>query len=109
MHVERAALVIGLTILVVVVFNVMIYLAWRDKSLSEMVNMFRRAAQSANDPWKDEDASLSELNQLVKQLHKDDPQDELGEELSAKISEVPNTSEISANQNGEPGEKRQIQ
>lgn len=70
---ERAFLVISLTILGVVAFNVMIYLAWRDKSLSQMVDMFRRAAHRANDPWEEENASLSELNQLVKQLHENAP------------------------------------
>ncbi len=65
---ERAILVIGLTLLGVVAFNVMIFLAWRDGSLNQMIDSFRRAAHRANDPWEDENKSLSELNQRVKQL-----------------------------------------
>ena len=63
-----------------------------------------RAAQRANDPWEDEDASLSELNQLVKQLQKDDPEGESSKKLSAKISDVSKTSEISVTQNGDLAE-----
>jgi len=114
MKIENAALVIGITILAVVAFNVLIYLAWRDQSFSEMVDMLRRSGQRANDPWKDEDAALTELSQLVKQLHQDDPQAEPGGKLQTQISEVPKIMEISARRTGdlpdvEPGDKGEKQ
>lgn len=69
MDYERVFWVICLTILIVVGFNLAIYLGFRrDESSSGMVESFRRAAQQARNPWQAEDASLSELSRLVQQL-----------------------------------------
>lgn len=69
MDYERVFWVVCLTVLVVVGFNLTIYLGFRrDKSSSGTVEAFRRAAQQAKNPWEAEDASLSELSRLVRNL-----------------------------------------
>ncbi len=86
---EKALLVIGLTILGVVVLNAVIFMAWRDGSLSQLIDMTRRVSLRARDPWEEEDSSLKELNQLVKQLHPpdlvgSDPGDQKDKSAAAK-------------------------
>jgi hypothetical protein len=81
MDFDKALLVAGLTILVVVLFNVMIYLSLRRGNETTTTDMFRKAARRARDPWKDEHDALEELSSLVSNLKDetpqgDDPQDE---------------------------------
>lgn len=77
MNIERAALVIILTLLVVGLFNLSIYLAFRrDQSSGGMVEMFRRASQRARDPWRDEDDALNELSRRVKALRTHDGEED---------------------------------
>lgn len=69
MDYERVFWVVCITVLIVVGFNVVIYLGFRrESSTSEMIESLRRAAQQAKNPWKEEDASLSELSRLVSNL-----------------------------------------
>ena len=65
---EKVALVIGLTLLIVIGVNVALYFAFRDRSLPHQIELFRRAAQRARNPWQDEDDALGELSNLVAQL-----------------------------------------
>jgi Sec-independent protein translocase protein TatA len=65
---EKVTLVIGLTVLIVVSVNVILFFGFRDRSLPYQIELFRRAAQRARDPWQDEDDALEELSNLVSKL-----------------------------------------
>ena len=83
MDADRALLVAGLTILVVVLFNVMIYLSLRRGDETTTIDMLRKATRRARDPWKDEDDALEELSTLVTKLKDESPQkDGAQEELN---------------------------
>jgi hypothetical protein len=69
---DRVFLVICLTIVAVIAFNVMIYLSLRRGDEVNTVNMLRKAARRARNPWKDEDDALKELSNLVEKLKKGD-------------------------------------
>jgi hypothetical protein len=71
MDVDRAIIVAGATILVVILFNVMLYLSLRRGDEVTTIDMVRKAARRARQPWKDEDDALQELSKLVNNL-KDD-------------------------------------
>lgn len=76
MDFDRALLIVGLTILVVVLFNIMIYLSLRRGDERTTIDMFRKAARRARDPWKDEDDALKELSDLVSNLKDGADQDD---------------------------------
>lgn len=65
MDLDKAILVIFLTIAAVVVFNVMIYLSVRRGDEVTTIDLMRKAARRARNPWKDEDDALQELSDLV--------------------------------------------
>ena len=65
MDLERAFLVIFLTIAAVVLFNVMIFLSVRRGEDVTTIDLMRKAARRARNPWKDEDDALQELSDLV--------------------------------------------
>jgi hypothetical protein len=74
---EKVTLVIGLTLLIVIGANVLLYFSFRDRSLPHQIELFRRAAQRARNPWQDEDDDLGELSNLVAKLkNKDQFKDE---------------------------------
>ena len=72
---DRVFLVICLTIVGVIAFNVMIYLSLRRGDEVNTVNMLRKAARRARNPWKDEDDALQELSDLVSGLKSPQHQD----------------------------------
>jgi len=75
MDYSKAALVVCLTLIIVIGFNVMIYVsAKRDKSAGT-IELLRRASQQARDPWRNEDADLDELSRMVSALRNKDPED----------------------------------
>lgn len=61
----RVLLIICLTIVGVIVLNAVLYLALRRGQEANAINLLRRAAGRARDPWKDEAQALEELSQLV--------------------------------------------
>ena len=66
---EKVILVIGLTLLIVIGANVILFfVAFRDRSLPHQIELFRRAARRARNPWQDEDDALGELSDLVSKL-----------------------------------------
>lgn len=65
---EKVTLVIGLTLIIVVGANVILYFGFRDRSLPHQIELFRRAARRARNPWQDEDDALGELSDLVSKL-----------------------------------------
>jgi hypothetical protein len=76
MDYSKAALVVGLTLIIVIGFNVMLYIsATRDNSAGT-IEMLRRAAQRARDPWKNEAGDLEELSRMVSTLKNRDLEDQ---------------------------------
>ncbi len=65
---EKVTLVIGLTLIIVIGANVILYFGFRDRSLPHQIELFRRAARRARNPWQDEDDALVELSDLVSKL-----------------------------------------
>ncbi len=65
MDLDRVFLVVCLTVAVVVLFNIMIYLSLRRGQGVTTVDMMRKAAQRARNPWQDEDEALQELSEIV--------------------------------------------
>jgi len=71
----RVLLIICLTIAGVIVLNTILYLALRRGQEANAINLLRRAAGRARDPWTDEEEALDELSRLVAgldQAQKDD-------------------------------------
>jgi hypothetical protein len=73
MDLDRAFLVVCITLIAVVAINVGIYLSVRRGDDVNAINMFRKAARRARDPWKDEDDALKELSNLVSNLRGEIP------------------------------------
>ena len=71
MDLDRAFLVICLTVGAVILFNVMIYLSLRRGNEVTTVDLMRNAARRARNPWKDEDDALQELSDIVAGLRSD--------------------------------------
>ena len=68
MDYSKAALVVCLTLIIVIGFNIILYIsATRDKSAST-IEMLQRASQRARDPWENEDNNLEELSRIVSTL-----------------------------------------
>jgi hypothetical protein len=71
MDFDRAFLVVCLTVAAVIAFNVMIYLSLRRGNEVTTIDLMRKAARRARNPWKDEDDALKELANLVSDLQSD--------------------------------------
>lgn len=75
MDTGRAAIVICVTLFLVIGINAAIYAALVRKNSVSQIELMRRAAERARDPWRSEDEDLKELSRLVSQL-KEDHQEE---------------------------------
>ena len=82
MDMDRASLVICLTVGVVILINVMIYLSLRRGNEVTTVDLFRKAARRARNPWQDEDDALRELSDIVAGLRSNSEQTDPTEEQS---------------------------
>ncbi len=71
MDTGRAAIVICVTLFLVIGINAAIYVAFIRKNSVSQIEMMRRAAERARDPWQSENEDLKELSRLVKQLKED--------------------------------------
>ena len=80
MDLDRALLVVCITVFVVIAFNVGIYLSMRRGDEVTTISMLREAARRARDPWKDEDDALKELSNLVSGLKDEVPKKSQPEE-----------------------------
>jgi hypothetical protein len=69
MDIERASLVICITIFVIIGINAAIYVSFRRGHQTTTINLFRKALTRARDPWETEDRALQELSDLVSQFH----------------------------------------
>jgi hypothetical protein len=80
MDMDRAFLIICLTVGAVVLFNVMIYLSLRRGNEVTTIDLLRKASRRARNPWQDEDDALQELSELVAGLRTNREQSESKEE-----------------------------
>ena len=64
----KVLLVIGLTLLIVIGVNVLIYFSVTRKGTIGQIELMQRAARQARNPWEREDNSLTELSKLVADL-----------------------------------------
>lgn len=67
-------LVIGLTLLIVIGVNVLIYFSVTRKGTIGQIELLRRAAKQARNPWEVEDNALAELSKLVADLKENSSQ-----------------------------------
>jgi hypothetical protein len=77
---NRAFLIVCLTVSAVIFFNVMIYLSLRRRNETTTIDLMRKAARRARDPWKDEDDALQELSNLVSGLKDEIPKTDTPDE-----------------------------
>ncbi len=70
-------IIVGLVILFVLGLNIGLIRAARRGSFHRDIEMYRRVAQRAQDPWQKEDQDLVELSRLVNKLKdiRDDKQE----------------------------------
>ena len=70
MDYTKVAIVVGITLLVVILFNLGIYSSFGRKkgNQSGTIDMLQSAFKTARNPWKDEDTALQELSERVKAL-----------------------------------------
>ena len=77
----KAAIVVVITLAVVVVLNLAIYVYARRgrRGLPHEIELFKRAAQRARNPWGKEDDMLDELSRLTAELKREpEAEDETG-------------------------------
>ena len=77
---NRAFLIVCLTVSAVIFFNVMIYLSLRRRNETTTIDLMRKAARRARDPWKDEADALQELSNLVSGLKDEIPKTDTPDE-----------------------------
>lgn len=82
MDTGRAALVIVLTLVIVIGVNAAIYVSLRSRKTVGQIELLRRAANRARNPWEDEDNDLRELSRRVAALSGQTGDEESDEEHS---------------------------
>ncbi|HSF80976.1 MAG TPA: hypothetical protein VLA49_07065 [Anaerolineales bacterium] len=70
MELEKAGLVICLTLFIVIGINAAIYASLRRGNTVGQIELLRKAATSARKPWQAEDEALDELSKRVNELRK---------------------------------------
>ncbi len=78
---NRVILVVCVTLFLVVGINAAIYVSFSRKNTIGQIELMRRAANRARDPWGPEDANLQELSRLVADL-KDSQMESNGREAN---------------------------
>jgi hypothetical protein len=69
MDVQKALLVIGITLFVVILFNIGIYLRVKGRRVqSGEIDLLKKAFKKARDPWGDEKSNLEALSKKVAEL-----------------------------------------
>jgi hypothetical protein len=68
MDVSRAILVVCITLFIVIGINAAIYVSVTRKNTIGQIELMRRAAKRARDPWKQENDDLMELSKRVADL-----------------------------------------
>jgi hypothetical protein len=68
METDNVLLVVCLTLFLVIGINAALYVSLRGGGTQTQIDLFRRAAQRARQPWKEEDEALHELSKRVAAL-----------------------------------------
>lgn len=68
MDYNKVALVVCLTLFIVVGVNAAIYVTLRRRNEVSQIELLRRAAKTARQPWQSEDEDLRRLAEMVKGL-----------------------------------------
>ncbi len=76
---NRIFLVVCITLFIVVGINAAIYVSLTRKNTVGQIELMRRAASRARDPWGPEDANLKELSRLVAELKESENDPIVGE------------------------------
>lgn len=76
---SRVFLVVCITLFLVVGINAAIYVSFSRKNTVGQIELMRRAANRARDPWGPEDADLKELSRLVTDLKDSQVEPKVGE------------------------------
>lgn len=76
MDTENVLLVVCLTLFLVIGINAALYVSLRGGGTQTQIDLFRRAAQRARQPWKEEDEALQELSERVAALKEQKVSDE---------------------------------
>ena len=74
MDLEKAGLVVCITLFIVIGFNALIYLSVSRGDTVGSIELLRRATNRVRDPWKPEDDDLKELSRLVSGLKGEPPE-----------------------------------
>lgn len=74
MDVGRAAWVICITLVFVVILNIGIFIAFSRRKPDSYSSTLGKAAKEIHNPWQRENAQLTELSQRVADLQKNAPQ-----------------------------------
>jgi hypothetical protein len=64
----RGLWVIGVILVLVIVFNVILYYAFSSRSTRHQLRLLSRLMQRAKNPWQSQDETLSELRERVQKL-----------------------------------------
>ena len=65
MDYSQVVMVVCLTLVLVVGVNAALYVLFRRGNEAGQIELFRRAARRAREPWKEEDEALQELSRRV--------------------------------------------
>lgn len=68
MDMQKAGLVICLTVFIVIGINAVLLVSLRRGNEASQIDLMRRAAERARQPWAKEDEALKELSTLVSGL-----------------------------------------
>jgi hypothetical protein len=73
MDAGRVFLVVCLTLIIVIGFNAALFVALRRGNEASQIELFKRAASRAREPWAQEDEALRELSKRVAELKRGTP------------------------------------
>lgn len=69
---SKLVLVLSLTLLAVVLFNIAIYISAKRRNSANSFKMFGKMARRARNPWEEDQAKLDELARKVAELREND-------------------------------------
>jgi hypothetical protein len=78
MDAGRVLLITGLILILVIIFNIILYFASTSRSTRQQLRIIGKLAKRARNPWQNEDQALVELRERITELErvKDDEQEE---------------------------------
>jgi hypothetical protein len=79
MDLEKAGLVIFITLVIVIAFNIAIYRSLRRKQGTGEIELFQHAAGRLRRPWSREEAKYQELSDLVSTLDSQEENENIAE------------------------------